>query len=54
LYYTASGKITPVGGCPIHRLREDSSENSFLNLCTGSAPVVGKLKNFQVTQVSPE
>ena len=23
LYYTASGIITPVGGCPVHRLRED-------------------------------
>ena len=30
LYYTASGIITPVGGRPVHRLREDS-----LNLCTG-------------------
>jgi len=28
LFYTASGIITPVGGCPVHRLREDS-----LNLC---------------------
>jgi len=25
LYYTASGIITPVGGRPVHRLREDSS-----------------------------
>jgi len=24
LYYKASGIITPVGGCPVHRLREDS------------------------------
>ena len=24
LYYTASGIITPVDGCPTHRLREDS------------------------------
>ena len=24
LYYTASGIITPVGGRPVHRLREDS------------------------------
>jgi len=23
LYYTASGIITPVGGRPVHRLRED-------------------------------
>ena len=29
--YTASGIITPVGGRPVHRLREDPS----LNLCTG-------------------
>jgi len=25
---------TPVGGCPVHRLREESS----LNLCTGQPP----------------
>ena len=24
LYYTASGIITPIGGCPVHRLREDA------------------------------
>jgi len=30
LYYAASGIITPIGGRPMHRLREDS-----LNLCTG-------------------
>ena len=29
LYYTASGIITPVGGRPVHRLREGS-----INLCT--------------------
>ena len=23
LYYTASGIVTPVGGRPVHRLRED-------------------------------
>jgi len=33
LYYTASGIITPIGGRPVHRLREDS-----LNLCTGRPP----------------
>jgi len=33
LYYTASGIITPVGGRPVHRLREDS-----LNLCMGRPP----------------
>ena len=31
LYYTASGTITPVGGRPVHRLKEDSS-------CTGRPP----------------
>ena len=36
LYYTASGITTPVGGHPVHRLRDDSS--SFLNLCTGRPP----------------
>jgi len=30
LYYTASGIIIPVGGCPVHRLREDR--------CTGRPP----------------
>jgi len=29
----ASGTITPVGGRPVHRLRE-----AFLNLCTGRPP----------------
>jgi len=33
LYYTASGIITPVGGRPLHTLRESS-----LNLCTGRPP----------------
>ena len=33
LYYTASGIIIPIGGLPVHRLRED-----FLNLCTGRPP----------------
>ena len=36
LYYTASGIITPVGGRPVHRLREESS----LNPCTGR-PSIG-------------
>ena len=35
-YYTASGIIIPVGGRPMHKLREDSS----LNLCTGRSPKV--------------
>jgi len=30
LYYTTSGIITPIGGCPLHRLRED--------LCTAQPP----------------
>jgi len=34
LYYTASGIIIPVGGRPVHRLREDSSPN----LCAGRPP----------------
>ena len=33
LYYTASGIITPVGGRPVYRLREDP-----LNLYTGRPP----------------
>jgi len=36
LYYTASGIVTPVGGRPVHRLREDWLES--LNLCTGRPP----------------
>jgi len=39
LYYTASGFFTPVGGCPVHRLREDSS----LNLCRGRPPTGVKI-----------
>jgi len=35
LYYTASGIVIPVGGRPVHRLREEAS---FLNLCTGRPP----------------
>ena len=27
LYYTVSGIITPIGGCPVHRLREDWMES---------------------------
>jgi len=34
LYYTVSGIITPVGGRPVRRLREESS----LNLCIGRPP----------------
>jgi len=33
LYYTTSGIITPVGGRPVHRLRENS-----VNLRTGRPP----------------
>ena len=34
LYSTASGIITPVGGRPVSRLKEESS----LNPCTGRPP----------------
>jgi len=37
LYYTASGIITPLGGRPVHRLREDWQ--SPLNLRTGRPPI---------------
>ena len=37
LYYTAYGIITPVGGRPVHRLREERRESS-LNRCTGRPP----------------
>ena len=40
LYYTASGIFTPVGGRPVHRLREDS-----LNLCTGRPPQIVTIPN---------
>ena len=30
LYYTASGIITPVGGRPVHRLREDCAPDGHL------------------------
>ena len=30
LYYTASGIITPVGGLPVHRLREDCARDGHL------------------------
>ena len=32
LYYTASGIITPVGGGPVHRLREDCAPDGHLQL----------------------
>ena len=31
LYYTASGIVTPVGGRPVHRLREDSLHSQPLH-----------------------
>ena len=34
LYYTVSSIITPVGGRPVHKLREDS-----LNLCNARPPI---------------
>ena len=30
LYYTASGIITPVGGRPVHRMREDCAPDGRL------------------------
>ena len=30
LYYTASGIITPVGGRPVHRFREDCARDGHL------------------------
>ena len=36
LYYTVSGIITPICGCPVHRLREDWMEcipSSPLSIC---------------------
>ena len=32
LYYTASGIITPVGGRPVHRLREDYARDGQLQV----------------------
>ena len=32
LYYTASGIITPVGGRPVHRLREDCAPDGYLQV----------------------
>ena len=29
LYYTVSGIITPIGGRPVHRLREDWMESTY-------------------------
>ena len=49
LYYTASGTITPVGGRPVHRLRED--------VCTGRPPTGvmipdAVLYNFDLLMIS--
>ena len=30
IVYTASGIMTPVGGCPVHRLREDCAPDGHL------------------------
>jgi len=32
LYYTASGIITPVGGRPVHRLRDDCAPDGHLHV----------------------
>ena len=43
LYYTVSGIVTPVGGRPVHSVRQDS-----LNLCTGRPPdVQARKKNYE-------
>ena len=43
LYYTASGIITPIGGRPVHRLREDSDVLSWrIGLNLVSAPLGGE------------
>ena len=34
LYYTASGIITPIGGRPVHRLREDKYNFDRLTMST--------------------
>jgi len=52
LYYTASGIVTPVGGRPVHRVREDC-----LNLCTGRPPTGVTIPdavqyNFDILMVS--
>ena len=39
LYNTVSGIITPIGGRPLHRLREDKNINSSLNLYKGWPPI---------------
>jgi len=36
LYYTASGIVTPVGGRPVHRLREDWPLHVSSTMCTSS------------------
>ena len=33
MYYTASGIITPVGGRPVHKLREDSVHGTDTYRC---------------------
>jgi len=30
LYYTAAGNITPVGGRPVHRLRDDCARDGHV------------------------
>jgi len=41
LYYTASAIITPIGGRPVHRLREDSQSRHVHRLREDSQPVHG-------------
>ena len=45
LYYTVSGIITPVGGRPVHRLREDSlnrCNKKGINRLTPNDPYMGR------------
>ena len=41
LHYTASGIVTPVGGRPVHRLREDS-QNCIIQHLVSSHSVGGR------------
>ena len=36
LYYTASGIITPVGGRPVHKLREEEGQNCIIQSLVSS------------------
>ena len=42
LHYTASGIITPLGGRPVHRLREDSKHVEAFTLLTPNVNYSGR------------